>query len=167
MSRLNPEHKWRLSVRALKHLTLLAALVLMLIPVHGWLKLLQPYWLALVLIYWVMEEPDHSGLFTAFFYGLLLDVLSGSLLGKHSLSLLVIAYLVSKYARQFRMISFWQLSLIVGGLLLNDLFIRSLVDWLAHGSLPRLEDLLPVISGMLVWPWLKLLLDHLHARSRR
>ncbi len=167
MSHLNPGHKWRLSGRALKHLTLLAALVLMLIPVHGWLKLLQPYWLALVLIYWVMEEPEHNGLFTAFFYGLLLDVLYGSLLGKHGLSLLVIAYLVSKYARQFRMTSFWQLSLIVGVLLLNDLFIRAFIDWLTHGSLPRLEDLLPVISGVLVWPWLKLLLDHLHARSRR
>jgi len=167
VSRLKTDHQWRLSARALKHLTLLAALVLMLIPVHGWLKTAQPYWLALVLIYWVMEEPENSGLFTAFFYGLLLDVLYGSLLGKHGLSLLVIAYLVGKYARQFRMTSFWQLSLIVGGLLLNDLFIRSLIDWLTHGSLPRPHDLLPVITGVLVWPWLKLLLDHLHAHSRR
>ena len=167
MSRLPHSNKWHMSARILRHLTLLLALVLMLVPVHGWLKLLQPYWLALVLIYWVMEEPERNALFTAFFYGLLLDVLYGSLLGKHGLSLLVIAYLVGKYARQFRMTSFWQLALIVGALLLNDLFIRMLIDWLASGQKPRIHDMLPVLTGVLVWPWLKLLLDHLHARSRR
>ncbi len=159
--------RWHLSTRALMHLSLLLALVLMLIPFPDWLQQVQPYWLALVLIYWVMEEPDQAGLFTAFFYGLLLDVLYGSLLGKHGLSLLVIAYLVSQYARQFRMTSFWQLSLIIGGLLLNDLFIRSFIDWLTQGTVPKLSQSLPIISSILVWPWLKWLLDRLHARTRR
>lgn len=167
MNRLNPNHKWRLSSRGLMHLTLLAALVLMLLPLRGWLAMVQPYWLALVIIYWVMEMPERDGLFTAFFYGLLLDVLYGSLLGKHGLSLVVIAYLVGKYARQFRMTSFWQLSLIVGGLLLNDQFIQALIDWLTRGVLPHIQQLMPVLSGLLIWPWLKLLLDHLHTHSRR
>ncbi len=159
--------RWKLGSRGLMHLTLIGSLLLMLLPADGWLSQLQPYWLALVLIYWVMEEPRHAGLLLAFFYGLLLDVLHGSLLGKHGLSLLVISYLVGKYSHQFRMTSFWQLALIVGSLLFNDWLIRALVDWLAFGQQPRWRQMLPIAVAIFLWPWLKLLLDHLHTRTRR
>ncbi|HHL31266.1 MAG TPA: rod shape-determining protein MreD, partial [Oceanospirillales bacterium] len=39
------------------HLSITVCLILMLIPWQGWLKTIQPYWLALVIIYWSIEAP--------------------------------------------------------------------------------------------------------------
>ena len=39
---------------------------------------LRPYWLALVLAYWVIEEPDRVGLGFAFLVGLLADLVSAA-----------------------------------------------------------------------------------------
>ena len=51
------------------------ALLLGLVPLPALLQPLRPYWLALVLTYWVIETPDRAGLGFAFCIGLLADLL--------------------------------------------------------------------------------------------
>ena len=53
--------------------SLLLAIVLGLLPLPQVLQPLRPYWLALVLAYWVLEAPEHAGLGLAFIAGLLAD----------------------------------------------------------------------------------------------
>ena len=61
-------------------LSLLLALLLGLLPLHAQLQPLRPYWLALVLAYWVIETPSRAGLGLAFACGLVADLAYGILL---------------------------------------------------------------------------------------
>ncbi|MFK8011879.1 MAG: rod shape-determining protein MreD [Marinicellaceae bacterium] len=143
------------------HTSIIICLILMLIPWQGWAKTLQPYWLALAIIYWCIESPKKCGLMTAFVYSILLDVLYGSLFGKHGFSMVAMVFLISKIHRRLKMTSFWQLALMIGALLLNDAFIRACIDWISNSSRGFSIDILPVITSVLVWPWFKYTLDRL------
>src|SRR5690606_12648484 len=68
-------------------LSLLLALLLGLLPLHAQLQPLRPYWVALVLAYWVIETPSRAGLGLAFACGLIADLAYGSLLGEQALRL--------------------------------------------------------------------------------
>lgn len=141
-------------------LSFLLALLLGVIPWNETIALFQPYWLALIVAYWSLQS-ERDVMLTAFSYGLMQDVLSGSLLGKHGISLIAISFLISKSAKKLNMTSFGQLLLMVVAVLFNDLFIRSVIDWSSYRYLPKWTELLPIISAILVWPWLKYLLDRI------
>ena len=146
------------------HISIIACLILMLIPWQGWSKTLQPYWLALAIIYWSIESPRKCGLLTAFFYSILLDTLFGSLFGKHGFSMVAMVFLISKIHRRLKMTSFWQLALMIGELLLNDAFIRASIDWIANSGTGFRIEIWPVLTSVLVWPWFKYSLDRLRQR---
>jgi rod shape-determining protein MreD len=148
------------------HLSVILGLFLMLIPWQGTLKDIQPYWLALFIIYWSIEAPHQFGLIWSFFYSILLDVLYGSLLGKHGLSMVAMVFLVQKMHKRLKMTSFWQLSLIVGALFLNDAIIRTIIDWLAMNKNLFQINFLSVISSILIWPWFKYAMDRIRMRQR-
>ena len=143
------------------HISIIISLLLMLIPWHGWMKTLQPYWLALVIIYWSIEAPKQCGMFTVFFYSILLDILYGSLLGKHGFSMVAMVFLISKIHKRLKMTSFWQLALMVGALLLNDAFIRMTIDWLSHSPDSFSINLYSVLTSILLWPWFKYFMDRI------
>lgn len=82
--------------------SLLVAVVLTLIPLPERVGELRPYWLALVLIYWNLEAGRLRALGQAFGLGLLLDLMTASLLGQHALSLLIISYLVEHFRNRLR-----------------------------------------------------------------
>lgn len=146
------------------HLSIIFCLILMLIPWQGWAKALQPYWLALIILYWSLEAPKQCGLFTAFVYSIMLDVLYGSLFGKHGFSMVAMVFLISKIHKRMKMTSFWQLGVMVGALLLNDAFIRTTIDWLASDTQTFVINLWPVLTSLLLWPWFKYILDRLRNR---
>ncbi|NIP18450.1 MAG: rod shape-determining protein MreD, partial [Xanthomonadales bacterium] len=68
-------------------LVLIAAILLTLLPLPKLLDPIWPYWVALVLVYWSLESTGGISLGFAFLAGLVLDVLTGSLMGMHALSL--------------------------------------------------------------------------------
>lgn len=82
--------------------SLLLALLLGLVPLPGALPALRPYWLALVLAYWLLETPDRVGLGTAFVLGLLADLAFGGLLGEQSLRLVVLAFILERFRARLR-----------------------------------------------------------------
>ncbi|KAG1316575.1 hypothetical protein G6F63_016017 [Rhizopus arrhizus] len=60
--------------------SLVVALLLGLLPLPALLQPLRPYWLALVLAYWVIEAPERVGLGVAFASGVIADLLYGGVL---------------------------------------------------------------------------------------
>src|SRR5471030_300849 len=77
-------------------ITFLGAFVLTLLPMPDWTVWLRPAWVLLVLIYWTMEVPYRVNIGIAWFIGILLDVLNGTLLGEHALALTVVCYIVAR-----------------------------------------------------------------------
>lgn len=140
-------------------ITLGIALLLTLLPLPGVLDALRPYWVALVLIYWCLETNGMISLGLVFVLGLLLDLLTGSLLGLHALSLVILVYLVTRFQARLKFFPPWQQALSVLALLLNDRIILLWIISLRGDPLPSLDFWLPPIVGTLIWPWLFLLLD--------
>jgi rod shape-determining protein MreD len=150
----------------LMHASMLMALLLSLIPWPPMMLMLQPHWVALMVAYWSLNAASSRAMYLAFAYGLLLDILMGSLLGKHGMSLVALSFLVTKSARQLRMTSVGQLLGMVLVLLFNDIIIRAIIDWVSYGYTPTAGDLLPLLTAALIWPWLKYLLDRFQVAVR-
>ena len=153
--------------RRLIFLTILAAVLFSLIPVPGVLLPFKPYLVALVVIYWSLETKDTISLGLAFLIGLLLDILSGSLMGLHALSLVVMVFLVHHFRSRLRFFPPWQQALSVFGLLVNDRIILIWITVLLGEPLPTWKYWMSPLIGMALWPWLFLLLDRVRAMTRQ
>lgn len=147
--------------------SVVAGLVLGLLPLPAALQPLRPYWLALVVAYWVIEDPDRSGVGFAFLVGVLADITFGSLLGEQALRLVVMAFILQRFRARLRFFPLWQQALAVGGLLLNDRIVVAAVH-VALGIQPLpLKFWLAPLSGMALWPPVFLLLDAVRLGSWR
>lgn len=148
------------------HFSILCAMLFMLVPWPEAVIKYQPHWVALLIAYWSFNAGNNRIMLVAFCYGLMLDILMGSLLGKHGMSLVALSFLVTKSAKQLRMTSMGQLLAMVLVLLFNDIIIRGIIDWVSYGYKPSLLDLAPLITAGLTWPWIKYLLDRVQVSYR-
>jgi rod shape-determining protein MreD len=147
-------------------LSLFAALLLGLLPLPPALQPFRPYWLALVLAFWVIEEEDLAGLGLAFVVGVAADIAYGGLLGEQSLRLVVMSFILQRFRTQLRFFPLPQQALAIGGLLLNDRVIDAgLRLALGEPQLPWTYWWAPLL-GLLLWVPMCVLLDALR-RERR
>lgn len=146
--------------------SLVVALLLGLLPLPPLVQPLRPYWLALVLTFWVIEEPDRAGLGLAFAVGLAADMLYGTLLGEQALRLVVMTFILQRFRARLRFFPMSQQALAIGGLLVNDRIVSAAVH-LAVGepTLPWSYWWAPLL-GMGLWPLLFVLLDSLRLGKR-
>lgn len=147
-------------------LSIVVASVLTLIVLPEPLRVLRPFWLALIVIYWTIEAPEDHGLGFAFALGLLQDVLVGTLLGEHAFRLAIIAFIVLRFRSRMRFFPMWQQALAVGALLLNDRIVVLLLRAIAGDFAIDWRYWLAPLVGAALWPWVFLLLDDLRARGR-
>jgi rod shape-determining protein MreD len=147
-------------------LSFVLAFILTSIPLPAWIEPFHPNGLCLVLIYWCMTLPQRVGVGTAWLLGLLLDVSRGTLLGQHALALVVVAFLTLKTHRRLRLFPLWQQSLSVLVLLLINQILVFWVDGISGYPPPNLWYLAPAVGGMLLWPWVAVLLRDLCQRFR-
>ena len=147
--------------------TLAIAMLLTLLPLPSLIDPLRPYWVALVLIYWCLETQGLVSLGLAFTTGLVLDLLTGSLLGLHALSLIVLVYLVTRFRARIRFFPPWQQALSVFALLMNERIIVLWIMSLRGEPLPSLAFWLAPMVGTAIWPWLFLLLDRYRGVMRQ
>ncbi len=146
--------------------SLLASLLLLLLPLPAALEPLRPYWPILVLVFWTLEAPERMPMGLAFALGLAADVLNGILLGDQALRLTVVVFLVAKFRPRLRFFPMWQQTLAVLALLFNDRILALLIRLLAGQSMPPAMFWVAPLVGAAFWPFVFLLLDDLYARWR-
>lgn len=146
--------------------SIVAAYLLMLVQMPEVLEPWKPYWLALVLIYWGLEDPRHVSLGRVFLLGLVADILTGNLLGEQALRLVALAFIVARFRLRLRFFPMWQQSLVVFGLLLNDRILLLMVRAVAGKPWPPLEFWWSPLAGAVLWPFVFLMMDDLRLRSR-
>lgn len=145
--------------------SLLAALLLMILPLPAGADALRPQWVALMTIYWCLTVPERYGVFAAFAAGLALDLISGSLLGQHALGLSVIAYAAVELHQRVRIFPLWQQALFAGVLLLAERLINLWVLGATGQPMPTLAYWVASFLGLLLWPWLFLVMNDLRRRA--
>ncbi|MBD9370015.1 rod shape-determining protein MreD [Xanthomonas sp. XNM01] len=146
--------------------SLAVALLLGLLPLPEVVAPLRPYWLALVLAYWVIEAPTRAGLGLAFAVGLAADIAYAGLLGEQALRLVMMTFILQRFRARLRFFPLSQQALAVGALLLNDRIIDAAIHLvLGQPVLPWTYWWAPLL-GVLLWPPLFLLLDALRLGRR-
>ena len=141
------------------------AFMLTALPLPDWAVPWRPAWVALVLAYWCLALPPRIGVFTAWFTGLLLDVMHGSLLGQHAFGLAAVAFVVVMYHQQIRVYPLFRQALVVGSLI----FIYSLSMLLIYNFLGSMrygyDYLLAAITSALLWPWVFIVLRDVRRKT--
>ena len=147
------------------YLSLVVALILTILPLPDWVQIYRPNWVALVLIYWSMALPKRVGLWFAFFTGLVLDTSQGTLLGQHTLALVVIIFVNMNFYQQIRVLALAQQAIYVFVLLLINQLI---VAWV-EGMMGRTSTFLTFFGapfvGMLIWPWVFVVLRDIRRKA--
>lgn len=146
--------------------SLAAALLLGLLPMPAALAMFKPYWLALVLCFWLLEAPERTGLGMAFVLGLAADLLFGTLIGEQAMRLSILAFIVLRFRPRLRFFTLAQQALAVFALLLNDRVVVLMVRGFSGEGVPPWTFWLSPLVGLLLWPWLFLLLDDLRLKLR-
>lgn len=146
------------AINAIRHglvigATFLLALILTLLPMPHGIKIFQPPWVLLVLLFWTLILPGRLSINLAWTLGILLDVLHGTLLGEHALALSVVTYIAARMSNQLRMFSLFQQGISVFFMVIFYQFILYCIQGFL-GDLPEgWQYWLPAIPSVLLWPW--------------
>lgn len=138
-------------------ITVLVAMALAIFPWSSAFIYLAPDWVLLILIYWAFAMPETASVGKAWFVGLLVDVLTGQLLGQNALAYSVSIYLCVKQHKRIRQFPILQQSLFVCFILF---IAQMLIFWVerVNGQIAPLNSWLPVLSGGVLWPGVVLLM---------
>ncbi|MEO9137278.1 MAG: rod shape-determining protein MreD [Casimicrobiaceae bacterium] len=152
-------------------LSLLIGLLLNLVPANDPVMTYRPDFLALVLLYWCIQEPRYVGVGTAWVVGLLMDVGDATVFGQHALAYAVLAYGAEYFRRRVLRFPLWQQAVQVAALLVLCALIVLLVRFVGGAALPHWTYLVPPLVAALLWPLVSVLLQSpqrpSHSASRR
>ncbi len=140
-------------------LTLLSALLINLAPWSGVWLALKPDFLALVLLYWCIQQPRLVGVGTAWIGGLLMDVGQGALFGQHALAYALLGFAAEYFHRRVLRFPLWQQAAHVAVLLFLCLALVFLVRVAGGAAPPDWSNFLGAVSGALLWPLTSILLQ--------
>lgn len=147
-------------------LTLVAGLLMNLMPLTGWVLALRPDFVALTLLYWGIHQPRKVGFFPAWLLGLAVDVADGSLFGQHALAYSVMMFSAIALHRRVAMFGVRHQMLHVLAILLLMQVIILVVRAAAGGEYPGWWYFAPSVVGALLWPVTRFLFA-IPLRSRR
>ncbi len=120
--------------------------------------LLAPDFVALVLVFWCVQQPRLIGLGAGWLLGLLIDVGNGVLLGQHALAYSMLAFASISLSRRILWFPLWGQALHVAALLLFAQAIAALVRLAAGAEFPGWTVAIGPLFGALLWPLVTTLL---------
>jgi len=138
-------------------LTLLFAFALNLVPLGR--TPLMPDFVALVLVFWNVHQSRRVGVGLAFFFGLMMDVHDGAVLGQHALAYTLLSYFAITIHRRLLWFTVPSQAVQILPLFLAAHAVSLLVRMIAGGMFPGWQVLLAPVFEALLWPiatWLLL-----------
>ncbi|MDR1647102.1 MAG: rod shape-determining protein MreD [Zoogloeaceae bacterium] len=132
------------------------ALVLNLLPTRQWL--FMPDWVLLVLAFWSVREWRMIGHGSAFWLGLLMDVVDGAAFGQHALAYVLTHHGATWLSRRMLWFSLWQQALHLLPLFLGATGIQIVLRMLAGGDFPGWVFVISPLVSVLLWPLVSFLL---------
>ena len=153
-------------MRWLISLSIAIALLLSVIPIpfdwRGW----RPEFVALLVVYWATYSPEYFGVFSAWLCGILLDIVSLTVLGQHALGLMIIAYIANLAYQRIRSYALWQQS--AWALILIGVY-QLFTNWtsgLVGKSIDNIDFLSAAVITAFFWPLVVIVLRKIKIRFR-
>ena len=137
--------------------TFIAALLINLLPWSGWWLAIKPDFVALVVLFWCIQQPRKVGFTSAWLLGLVMDVAEGSLFGQHALAYSVLAFggiVLHRRVLMFTMRD--QVLHVLVLLVLNDLMVLA-VRMLAGTAFPGISYFIGGLAAAALRPALTFL----------
>lgn len=147
--------------------TALLALILTIVPLPSAIGWLRPDWLLLVVIYWSLARPRFAGLLFAWLCGMVIDVVSGTVLGEHAFAFLLIGFLTHRLQLQMRIFPIWQQAFVVLLMLLIYQFLLFWIDGVTGQAAMTWQRWFPGLVGAAIWPLVASVMDTLNRRFAR
>jgi len=135
-------------------------------PASGITLVVRPDFLALVILYWCIQEPRYMGVGIAWMFGLVMDVADATVFGQHALAYAVLAYGAEYFRRRVLRFPLWQQAVQVAALMVLCALIVLLVRFVGGAPLPTWQYLVPPLVGALLWPVVSVLLQTPQRPSR-
>ncbi len=132
-------------------ISLLLALLLQLLPWAGFGLKIKPDFMLLVVIYWLLRAPYFCNIGTAWFIGLIMDLVTGGIFGQFGLAYAVSAFFAVHYQRRLALFNVWQQSAYVFVLLLLAQLVLFILKMFSGGVNPGWIYFLPSVTGILLW----------------
>lgn len=139
----------------------IVAFMLAIMPLPRELIWLNPAWVLLVLIYWVIHRPYQCNIGVGFSVGLVLDILNGNVLGQHALLNVIISYFLVRFHTRLNLFPWYQQALLVFVICLTNKLGIFIIQMLV-GQPPQswLFWVAPLVSSF-IWLWASFLLGSL------
>jgi len=132
--------------------TLARALVLNFIPLQSLALTLRPDFVALVILYWCVNQPQRLGMILAFCVGLMMDVHHSGVLGHYAMVYCIIVYIASVFRRRLRIFSLMKQAPQIGLILIAMQSIQILIALISGANFPGWIFYLASFTGALLWP---------------
>lgn len=156
----------RQTPRSLIVASIAVSYVLAVLPLPDAVEPMRPYWTAVVLVYWSLETPERCGIGTGWLAGIGLDLMTGGLLGEHALRLTILTYILHRFRLRLRFFPFWQQTLAVLVLLVNDRIVTLWIQGVMDYPWPEWTFWLGPVAGMIAWPVVFMLIDAVRRKAR-
>ena len=137
--------------------TLLIAFAINLVPLGR--TPLMPDFVALVLVFWNVHQSRRVGVGLAFFFGLVMDVHDGAVLGQHALAYTLLSFFAITIHRRLLWFTVPSQAVQILPLFLAAHAVSLVVRMIAGGMFPGWQVLLAPVFEALLWPiatWLLL-----------
>ncbi|MFA6302881.1 MAG: rod shape-determining protein MreD [Legionella sp.] len=134
-----------------------AALILSILPMPTLLSAFRPPWVLLLVLYIEYFLPGKFKLTSLLFVGLILDVLLATVIGEHSLALLLVTWMASSKSRRFQFFTMVQQICLIGFFCLAYQAIITVTDLLLGFNYSILSPIGSALLGMFFWPWIRLI----------
>ena len=112
----------------------------------------MPDFLALVLVFWNVHQSRRIGVGVAFFFGLLMDVHSGAVLGQHALAYTLLSFFAVTIHRRLLWFTVPSQAVQILPLFLAAQAVSLVVHLIAGGMFPGWELILAPVFQALLWP---------------
>ena len=133
--------------------SLLFSLMMSLLPLPEGLLEINPLWCLLTLLFWTYSYPRRVNVGVAWCVGMMMDGLTGSLLGLHAFSFVIVIYLFDLFYRRFHMFHVLQQSFVIGILVACNFMIIFSVRHLLTDNATDWSIMLSVVTSALCWPF--------------
>lgn len=121
------------------------------IPLPPYLSLISPIWPLIFLSYWLINSAKNFQFFVALFIGVLIDVISGDILGQNALALVLSSSFIIKIKRHILLEDFFiQLAHILIASIIY-LSVISIVNFFTHFNTPSWWVVFIPITTTLFW----------------
>lgn len=142
--------------------SMVSGLIFNLLPWQVNLLWLRPDFLFLTVMYWAIYRPQHIGVRSAWWLGLIEDLVDGAHLGQHALAYAISIYVLSRFQRRLYNFPPWQQMLPVFALLLIEQLVDIIIAGFVGESRGELKYLFASLTGTVCWLPIWFLLHRSH-----